>query len=103
MRIWARSLERVAVFVVWIDQKDAQIRAHLKDGAQQYRDPADLPTPVLPRSAKCLPSMSSTLMAASIEASCCGLPILMIAAPQVPNTMRRLSLLERRAASPIIG
>jgi hypothetical protein len=51
--------------------------------------PLDLPTPVLPRSAKCLPSMSSTLMAASIEASCCGLPILMIAAPQVSNTMRR--------------
>ena len=45
--------------------------------------PLDLPTPVLPKKAKCLRSISSTLMWAPIELSCCSWPMLIVSAPAV--------------------
>jgi hypothetical protein len=55
-------VEAVAVFVVRIDQEHAQVRSRLEDLATSTATPLDLPTPVVPNTAKCLRTMSSTLM-----------------------------------------
>ena len=65
--------------------------------------PLDLPTPVVPNTAKCLRTISSTLTQAGIEASCCTVPMSIVPGPDMSKISRSSRGVMRPTASPIIG
>jgi hypothetical protein len=62
--------ETAAIFVVHVEKKHAQIRPCGEDQMQQQCHALDLPTPVVPSTAKCLLSISSMSRRAGIVVSC---------------------------------
>src|SRR6185436_13636398 len=74
-RTWARSSKQ------WPYSLCGSIRNTRRSGraSRIWRSsnatPLDLPTPVVPNTAKCLRTMSSTLMKAWIAVSCCKVPM----------------------------
>ena len=53
--------EAMRILIVTVEQKNPHVRTHRQYLAQKDARPLDLPTPVLPRMAKCLLIMSWTL------------------------------------------
>jgi hypothetical protein len=62
-----------------------------------------LPTPVVPNTAKCLRTMSSTLMEAGIDWSCCKVPMSIVPGPDMSKISFNSLCVIRCTASPITG
>ena len=70
--------EGLRILAVDIEEEDMGLRVHSREcGAGSSATAQDLPVPVVPRTAKCLPSSSSIFTIAGIEESCWMCPMRM--------------------------